>query len=474
MTNSSTKKKVTIAISSVAVLGGLIAAPQVLGQGHQAPAAPQAQAKTKPSGKPGSQPSGTSAPGQTSSSAKLSGKTTVTGKKTLNQQTLKATTANQSAVYVKKGGNLTLTGSRVTKSGNTTSTDNSNFFGQNAGILVTKGGTGTLKNLTETTQSVGSNAVFATGSNARVTVKNATIHTTKSSSRGLDATYKGKITATNTNITTKGSHSAALATDRGGGTVQLTKGTLKTAGDGSPVLYSTGDIVANNVTGTATGAEAADIEGSNTITVKNSTLTGYRNNGVMLYQSMSGDSEVGTSVFTMTNGYLTSKVKSGSKGTSKHTGALFYVTNTTAKINLTNVKLSNASSTLIRLAGDRWDTSGSNGGKLTLTAKNQTLKGNVLIAKGSTLKLALTSGSTFTGAINAANTAGKSTVTLKGSNTWSVTKNSHITALISTKQALKNIHSNGHNVYYAKSNQANKWLKGKTYHLTGGGKLIAE
>ncbi|MGY5340568.1 hypothetical protein [Levilactobacillus spicheri] len=85
MTNLSTKKTVTIAISSVAVLGGLIAAPQVLGQGHQAPAAPQAQAKTKPSGKPGSQPSGTSAPGQTSSSAKLSGKTTVTGKKTLNQ-----------------------------------------------------------------------------------------------------------------------------------------------------------------------------------------------------------------------------------------------------------------------------------------------------------------------------------------------------------------------------------------------------
>lgn len=470
-----TKRNLTIALASTLVLGGLVAAPQLLKSPAGAGNPPQAQAKTKPSGKPGSKPSGTAAPGQTSSSsAKLSGTKTITGTKRLSNTTVKSSTANRSALYVKKGGKLTLTGSQVTKRGNTTSTDNSNFFGQNAGILVTKGGSANLNKLTETTNSIGSNAIFATGSQAKVTVKNSTIKTSKSSSRGLDATYKGKITASNVNITTKGSHSAALATDRGGGTVSLNKGTLKTAGDGSPVLYSTGTITATNVTGTATGAEAADIEGSNSITVKNSTLTGEKNNGVMLYQSMSGDSEVGTSVFTMTNGRLTSKVKSGSKGTSNHTGALFYVTNTTAKMNLTNVKLSNASSTLIRLSGDRWGTSGSNGGKLTFNAKNQTLKGNILIAKGSSLKLNLTAGSTLTGAINSAHTAGKSTITLKGNNRWNVTKTSHITALISTKSALKNIHSNGHNVYYSKSNSANKWLNGKTYSLTGGGKLIAE
>lgn len=293
-------------------------------------------------------------PGGTSSQAKLSGQKTVTGKKTISNQTVKSTTANRSAIYVKSGGALTLTGSRLNKRGQTTSTDNSNFYGQNAGLLVTQGSHAQVSKLTETTNATGANAIFATGKNAKVTVKNATIHTTKSSSRGLDATYKGKITASNTNITTKGSHSAALATDRGGGTVSLTKGTLKTAGDGSPVIYSTGSISATNVTGTATGAEAADIEGANSITVKNSQLTGKKNNGVMLYQSMSGDSEVGTSVFSMTNGRLTSKVKSGSKGTTNHTGAMFYVTNTTAKINLTNVKLSNASNTLIRLSGDRW------------------------------------------------------------------------------------------------------------------------
>lgn len=461
-----TKRNLTIALTSTVLVGGVAVEPQLLQ--HQQPNT-TVQAATK------AKPSGTKAPGSTSGSgAKLAGKTTVTGTKTLSNQTIRATTANQSAVYVKNGGKLTLNTSKLTKTGSTSSTDSSNFYGQNAGLLVTKGSQATVNKLTETTQATGANGIFATGKNAKVTVKNSTIKTTKSSSRGLDATYKGKITATNTNISTKGSHSAALATDRGGGTVSLTKGTLKTAGDGSPVIYSTGAITANNVTGTATGAEAADIEGSNSITVKNSTLTGTKNNGVMLYQSMSGDSTVGTSVFTMTNGHLTSKVKSGTKGTTNHTGALFYVTNTTAKINLTKVKLTNASNTLIRLASDRWGTSGSNGGKLTFTAKQQTLKGNILVAKGSTLKLNLTSGSKFTGAINSADTAGKTTVTLKGSNQWSVTKNSHVTALISTKAALKHIKSNGHNVYYTKSNSANKWLNGKTYKLAGGGKLIAE
>jgi hypothetical protein len=136
-----TKRNLTIALASTLVLGGLVAAPQLLKSPAGAGNPPQAQAKTKPSGKPGSKPSGTAAPGQTSSSsAKLSGTKTITGTKRLSNTTVKSSTANRSALYVKKGGKLTLTGSQVTKRGNTTSTDNSNFFGQNAGILVTKGG----------------------------------------------------------------------------------------------------------------------------------------------------------------------------------------------------------------------------------------------------------------------------------------------------------------------------------------------
>lgn len=78
---------------------------------------------------------------------------------------------------------------------------------------------------------------------------------------------------------------------------QATNSTLSTAGSGSPVIYSTGDITLENSTGKATGAQMVVIEGKNTATVTNSTLEcsgkGNRNNvdncGIMIYQSMSGD-----------------------------------------------------------------------------------------------------------------------------------------------------------------------------------------
>ncbi len=464
-------KLLSTILISTALLGTI--SSEIVSQ-STAYAATSTTKKSKPTSKPGKKPTG-SAPGQSSESdAKRSGQLSVSSTQTVSSNQVNSTTANQSAIYVHDGGNLTSENTTVSKTGDTTSADNSNFFGQNAGVLVTKNSSATISGLNETTDAVGANAIFASGSNAKVTVSSSNIKTSKSSSRGLDATLKGTVTATDTNISTQGSHSASVATDRGGGTVSINKGTLRTSGDGSPILYSTGNISASNIDGVASGAEAAVIEGDNNITVNDSTLTGSKNNGVMLYQSQSGDAETGTASFTMTNGSLTSKVKAGAKGTTNNTGALFYVTNTDAKVSLTNVKLSNASNTLIRLASDRWGTSGKNGGKLTFNANNQTLKGNVQVNKGSSLKLLLKNGSELTGNINKTKTSGTVSLTIDGFSTWNVTGTSHVTVLKSSKAHLKNIKSNGHNVYYDKSNSENSWLNGKTYSLNGGGKLVAE
>ena len=48
--------------------------------------------------------------------------------------------------------------------------------------------------------------------------------------------------ATNLTIKTSGTSSAAIRSDRGGGTVVVNKGTYKTTGKGSPAVYSTADI----------------------------------------------------------------------------------------------------------------------------------------------------------------------------------------------------------------------------------------
>lgn len=147
-----------------------------------------------------------------------------------------------------------------------------------------------------TASSSGSNGVFATDSGT-VLVNDTSIETMADNSRGLDATYGGAISANKITADTQGGHSAIVATDRGGGSISLADATLSTAGSGSPLLYSTGDIQVNNVSGTSSGSQIAGMEGLNTILIKDSTLestvTGKTAsdpiaNGIIIYQSTSG------------------------------------------------------------------------------------------------------------------------------------------------------------------------------------------
>lgn len=147
-----------------------------------------------------------------------------------------------------------------------------------------------------TASSSGSNGVFATDSGTAL-VNDTSIETMADNSRGLDATYGGTISANKITADTQGGHSAIVATDRGGGSISLADATLSTAGSGSPLLYSTGDIQVNNVSGTSSGSQIAGMEGLNTILIKDSTsestVTGKTAsdpiaNGIIIYQSTSG------------------------------------------------------------------------------------------------------------------------------------------------------------------------------------------
>lgn len=384
----------------------------------------------------------------------VDGKTETTASKTYA-----ATKEDESAVKVTNGGSAVLTKATITKTGNSSDTTESDFYGLNAAILATKNSTISLSDATITTNAEGSNAVFATQEGSKVNLKNVNIVTKANASRGLDATYQGTITATNVNITTSGAHCAALATDRGEGTVSLTGGTLKTAGDGSPCIYSTGNISVANATGISTGAQAAVIEGKNSITLKDTTLTGAGKCGVMLYQSFSGDAGVGTSVFNMTGGKLTATA-----------GPIFFVTNTDAIVNLKNATLSGTAE-LISAGEDRWGSEGSNGGNLTFNADSQELEGDIIADSISTVAVNLTNGSTLEGAINSENTAKSMSLSLDKESSWNVTGDSYLTVIKDTDTSLENIDDNGFTIYYDSTQTDNAWLNGKTMTLTDGGKL---
>lgn len=282
--------------------------------------------------------------------------------------------------------------------------------------------------------------------NTTINISDSTITTSKDNSGGNMTTGGGIMNATNLTITTSGTSSAAIRSDRGGGTVTVDKGTYKTTGKGSPAIYSTADITAKNATLISTASEGVVIEGKNSVTLENVELTDTNNtlNGqsttyknIFLYQSMSGDAASGEAVFTSKNSTITTN-----KGDS------FYVTNTTATINLENNKIVNNDSTgnFLRIQKDSWGNSGSNGGTVTLNLRNQEVSGSIVVDSISKLTMNLTNNSSFKGVINN-NNEGEVSLTLDKTSTLTLTGNTYIKSLTNADKENSNINLNGYKLY---------------------------
>lgn len=430
------------ALSTLAVIPTLAAETQtstnvaVVTTTEQTKTAPSAQGSTSPNGAPnGMEPQAEVDPNT------FKGTTIVTENKSIAHESMTNTTADQTAFIGKNKAVVNIENSVFDKTGNTTSDDNSIFRGQNAVVLSIDGSQINIKGSNITSNSKGSNAVFATGENSVINVENTNIHTKSDSSRGLDATYKGTVNGKNLTITTEGAHSATLATDRGEGTINAEAAKLTTSGEGSPVIYSTGNIIVNNVNGIANNSEIGVVEGKNSITLTNSNVTGYKDNGFMLYQSFSGDAESGIARLKAENNTLTTHA----------TGAFLYVNNTTAEVDLSNNVISMPNtSTLVKAAADsRWGKTGENGGHLTLRTSNQELSGNIMADSISTIALDMTNGSSLVGAVNTDNAAKEVTVKLSKDSNWILTGDSYVKSLNNEDTTGSNIHLNGYKLVVA-------------------------
>lgn len=257
----------------------------------------------------------------------------------------------------------------------------------------------------------------------------------------------GIMNASNLTINTAGTSSAAIRTDRGGGTVTVDGGTYTTTGQGSPTVYSTANVTVKNSKLVAKASEGIVIEGKNTVTIDNCDLTDsntklngksttYKN--IFLYQSMSGDAENGTAEFTSNNSTIIT-----------NNGDSFYITNTTATINLTNNTITNndSSGNFLRAQKDSWGKTGSNGGNVTLLMNNQNATGNIVIDSISTLDMTMKSNSYYEGAINADNSAKEITLKLDSSSKIKLTGDSYISSLDDEDVSYSNIDFNGYKLY---------------------------
>ena len=414
----------------------------------------------------GEPPSGSSgglggAPGGGTSDFEYTAAMEITSADSQDGQTYASTTTDESALIVNTADDVNLSNITVTKSGDSNGGDNCNFYGLNAGLLVMGGSTTTINGGTIETNANGANGIFSYGGNGghnggegdgtTVNVSDVTITTTGSGSGGIMTTGGGVMNASNLTITTSGGSSAPIRTDRGGGTVNVDGGTYTSNGLGSPAIYSTADINVANATLVSNLSEGVCIEGKNSITLTDCDLTANNTkcNGhatfydsIMIYQSMSGDADSGTSSFNMTGGTLTSK-----------NGHIFHVTNTNAVINLDGVKLVNedAANILLSVCADGWNGAGN---VATLNATGQTLDGTILVGSDSTLTLNLSNGSAFTGCISGQieNASGETVstevgtvdVTLDSTSTWTLTADTYVSSFDGDAAS---VISNGYTLY---------------------------
>ena len=402
--------------------------------------------------------SNSGAPGQTSAqTASYTAVKELTEDTTLKSGSYSSKSADENVVLATGDIKAVLSGLTITKTGDSDGGDNSNFYGTNSGIIAKDGASLTLKNLKVTTKASGANGVFSYGGSATtdneggdgttVTISDSKITTTGDNAGGIMTTGGGIMNASDLTIKTAGTSSAAIRSDRGGGTVTVDGGTYTTTGAGSPAIYSTADITASSAKLIAKASEGIVIEGKNSVTINdceltddNTTLNGqsttYKN--IFLYQSMSGDAADGQAEFTATNSDITT-----------NKGDTLYVTNTTASINLKNNTITNNDSegNFLRAQADSWGSSGSNGGNVTLTMTKQKVSGNIVIDSISTLDMTMKSGSSYTGTINGDNSAKSIKLTLDKKSKIKLTGDSYVTSLDDANTDYSNIDFNGYTLY---------------------------
>lgn len=386
----------------------------------------------------GGQPQGgPGGPGQSGGVEEYAAVTEYTEDGDYTGETYASSGTDENAVHILNGASVTLNNVEITReSSDSTGGDNSSFYGVGAALLATDG-TAYVSGSTVTTDAAGGAGLFAYG-DGTVYAADTVINTQQDTSGGIHAAGGGTLYAWDLDVTTQGESAAAIRSDRGGGTMVVDGGTYTSNGTGSPAVYCTADIAIHDAQLTANGSEAICIEGLNSLHLYDTDLTGNMSDleqndctwNVILYQSMSGDSEVGNSTFSMEGGTLKAE-----------NGGMFYTTNTESTFILKDVEIENAqdSEFFLKCTGNAnqrgWGQSGSNGADSNFTAISQTMEGDVIWDSISTLDFYVTQGSSLTGAvINDESCAGEGgdgycNLYLSEDSVWTVTGDSVLSTL---------------------------------------------
>lgn len=385
-----------------------------------------------------------------------------------------------SVIQVSNGATYTATNLELSKiSGTSTDIESSMYYGLNSAFIVKDNSNVILNNSSITTKSDYSTAFFATGMSTTATLTNVSLSTENKNSNGLSISESSSINASKVNIITKGEQSAALKTITNNSEIIIDDSTLITEASNSPIFEIKGKVEATNILATSTNSNIAVLENSSSLSIIESELTTASYNideklssVFFLYKSNSktASNDSGSSDLTIKD----SKITVNKDSNVYKTAPIFYITNTSSVINITNTDIDYGSNTLIKVSkNEKYGDTEDNGGEVNFTATDQRLKGNIIVDEISSIRFNLNN-SSYKGQINGNNESKNVHVTLDKKAEWTLTGDSYLNTLTIQNGRIdrlaRYIKSNGYNIYYNTEN--NEWLNGRTIRLYGGGKLI--
>ena len=413
----------------------------------------------------------------------------------IDSQNVESNEKDKSVLLVTEGKSASASGSVFSKTGGESSNSGqSGFFGLNAAVVSEKGSQLKLTDVTVSTSAENSNALFSTGRRSTIQAENIKISTEKDFSKGLGATFGGEISADNVEIQTTGTKSAAISADTQNANISVNGGSAKTSGKDSPVIYSSsGKISVEKLTGEASDSEIAVVEGQNSLTIEGSSLKGAGEAGIKLSRGANG-APFAESVFKAEDSVLETA----------SSGPFFSVNNTSAQIKIEGTQIIYSGEVLLSAVTDSnpFDMSerpappssdgerrgdgerkGKNeekregnpdfkiGSVIDFNSESQKLSGEIRADKMSLVNLKFNKETEFTGAINKEN-EGTVNLSLAKNASITLTGDSYINGFLFADDKFSNIASGGFNLYYNKTAKENASLRGKSYDLPGGGKLI--
>jgi len=324
----------------------------------------------------------------------------ITADQELKGVTMESVNGDENIIHVYEGAVAKISDSKFTNAGEGGGGDASSFYGVGATLFVSSGEMYVDNVEIESTASGGA-GVFAYDTGVAY-VSGAKIHTTQGSAGGIHVAGGGTLYAWDCDIVTEaGMAAAAIRSDRGGGTMVVDGGSYVTKG-GTGAVYVTADISIHDAYLYTGGSEAIAIEGKNTIRLFDCELEGVmipnsindnRVWNIIVYQSMSGDAENGTSHYEMVGGKLTT-----------HAGPVVLNTNTASYITFSDVDITYGEDTtyFLQVTGNSssrtWGTAGKNGANCVFTAASQEMSHDVMYDTISNLDFYMLEGSSFEGA----------------------------------------------------------------------------